>query len=270
MPVIHLDQNPVRYQVDGAAGLPWLVFSNSLGTDLRMWDAQAAFFSRDFRVLRYDTRGHGGTGAGAGADAGAAAGITIGDLGRDVLALLDALDIERAHFCGLSMGGMIAQWLGIHAPQRLHKLVVANSAPRIGTAQGWHDRAALVRSTGMDAVADGAAARWFTPAFRQSAPQQVAKLVAQLRATGADGYALCCEALATADLRDDVARIAVPTLLIAGAHDPVTTVADAQALRAAIGSGNAGSLIALEASHISNIEAEALFNAALADFLHAG
>ena len=152
MPVIHLHQNPVRYQVDGAAGLPWLVFSNSLGTDLRMWDAQAAFFSRAFRVLRYDTRGHGGTGAGAGADAGAAAGITIGDLGRDVLALLDALDIERAHFCGLSMGGVIAQWLGIHAPQRLHKLVVANSAPRIGTAQGWHDRAALVRSTGMDAV----------------------------------------------------------------------------------------------------------------------
>jgi 3-oxoadipate enol-lactonase len=263
MPVIHLNQNPVRYQVDGAAGLPWLVFSNSLGTDLCMWNAQAAFFSRDFRVLRYDTRGHGGTGAGV----GTAAATTIEQLGHDVLALFDALDVERAHFCGLSMGGMIAQWLGIHAPQRLHKLVVANSAPRIGTAQGWHDRAALVRSTGMDAVADGAAARWFTPAFQQSAPQQVAALVAQLRATDANGYALCCEALATADLRDDVARIGGPTLLIAGAHDSVTTVAEAQALQGVIGGGNGATLVTLEASHISNIEAEEAFNRALADFL---
>ena len=259
MPVIHLNQNPVRYQVDGAAGLPWLVFSNSLGTDLRMWNAQAQFFSRDFRVLRYDTRGHGGTGTRA-----AATTTTIDQLGHDVLALFNALDLERAHFCGLSMGGMIAQWLGIHAPQRLHKLVIANSAPRIGTAQGWHDRAALVRSTGMDAVADGAAARWFTPAFQQSAPQQVAGLVAQLRATDANGYALCCEALATADLRDEVARIAVPTLLIAGTHDPVTTVAEAQAMRDAIGGA---AMAIIDASHISSIEAEQAFNRILKKFL---
>lgn len=263
MPVLHLNQNPVRYQVDGAAGQPWLVFSNSLGTDLRMWNAQAAFFSRDFRVLRYDTRGHGGTGAGATPT------CTIDRLGHDVLALFDALDIERAHFCGLSMGGMTAQWLGIHAPQRLHKLVVANSAPRIGTAQGWQDRASLVRAGGMDAVADSAAARWFTPAFQQSAPQQVAGLVAQLRATDANGYALCCEALAKADLRNDVARIAAPTLLIAGAHDPVTTVADAQGLQSVIGGGGNATLVTLDASHISNLEAEAAFNRALAGFLRA-
>jgi 3-oxoadipate enol-lactonase len=258
MPVIHLNHNLVHYQVDGAAGLPWLVFSNSLGTDLRMWDAQAAFFSRDFRVLRYDTRGHGGS-AGAPADTS-----TIDQLGQDVLALLDARDIARAHLCGLSLGGMIAQWLAIHAPQRLDKLVIANSAPRIGTAQGWHERAAQVRSNGMDAVADSAAARWFTPAFRQAAPVPVAALVAQLRATSPDGYAQCCAALATADLRADIACIAAPTLLIAGAHDPVTTVVDAHAMQDAIAGAT---VVTLAASHISNIEAPTEFNRVLREFL---
>lgn len=258
MSVIRLHGNEVSFQVDGEAGRPCLMFSNSLGTNLHMWDTQAEFLRRDFRIIRYDTRGHGGSSTVPGA-------ASLAQLGQEVLALLDALDVERTHFCGLSMGGAIAQWLGIHAPQRLNKLVIANSAPRIGTPQGWQDRAAQVRTAGMDAVADGAAGRWFTPGFIQREPQQVASLVAVLRGGSAEGYASCCDALAEADLRGQLRAIAAPTLLVAGAHDPVTTVADAAAMLEQI---PRATMVTLEASHISNIEAEADFNLALKEFLH--
>jgi pimeloyl-ACP methyl ester carboxylesterase len=163
------------------------------------------------------------------------------------------------------MGGVIAQWLGINAPQRLHKLVIANSAPRIGTPQGWQDRAAKVRGLGLDAVADGAAGRWFTPGFVEREPQRVAALVAALRGASAEGYAACCDALAAADLRGQLGAIAAPTLLVAGAHDPVTTVADAAAMLEQV---PRATMVTLEASHISNIEAEAAFNLALREYLY--
>lgn len=250
----------MHYQIDGQPGKPWLMFSNSLGTDLSMWDAQAAYFKDDFRILRYDTRGHGTSPAQAGL-------TTLAALGRDVLSLLDQLDIERVHFCGLSMGGAIAQWLGIHAPQRLNKLVIANSAPRIGTPQGWQDRAAQVRAAGLGGVADGAAGRWFTPSFIEREPQRVASLVAKLRNNYAQGYANCCDALAGADLRSEIHAITTPTLLIAGAADPVTTEADVAMMREQI---NHSVMITLAASHISNFEAESAFNAALSEFLSCG
>jgi 3-oxoadipate enol-lactonase len=256
MATITVDGRAVSFQLDGEPGKPWLMFSNSLGTSLRMWQAQTEFLRGGFRILRYDTRGHGGSQSGA---------ATLAQLGQDVLALLDALDIERTHFCGLSMGGAIAQWLGIHAPQRLNKLVIANSAPRIGTPQGWLDRAAQVRASGLDAVADGAAGRWFTPTYAEREPLRVAALVEGLRSGSAEGYAACCHALAGADLRGQLSAIAAPTLLIAGAHDPVTTVADAAAMLEQI---PRAAMVTLEASHISNIEAEAAFNQALGDFLH--
>jgi 3-oxoadipate enol-lactonase len=257
------------YKIDGQPGKPWLMFSNSLGTDLNMWQAQVEFFQDDFRILRYDTRGHGGS-VGWPGDETSGAPVTqvthsLAQLGQDVLSLLDMLDIERTHFCGLSMGGAIAQWLGIHAPQRLNKLVIANSAPRIGTPQGWQDRAAQVRASGLDAVADGAAGRWFTTAFIEREPQRVAELVATLRGGSPEGYASCCDALADADLRAGLASITTPTLLIAGDSDPVTTVADANAMREQIPHA---ALVTLAASHISNIEAEAGFNQALATFLN--
>ncbi|MHA4871583.1 3-oxoadipate enol-lactonase [Duganella sp. PWIR1] len=245
------------YKIDGQPGKPWLMFSNSLGTDLNMWQAQVEFFRDDFRILRYDTRGHGGSAPQPGP-------TTLAQLGQDVLTLLDQLDIERVHFCGLSMGGAIAQWLGVHAPHRLNRLVVANSAPRIGTPQGWLDRAAQVRAVGLGAVADGAAGRWFTPGFVERDPQSVAALVDTLRRGSSEGYANCCDALAGADLRAELATISTPTLLIAGAHDPVTTVADATAMREQI---PGAVMVTLEASHISNIEAEATFNQAIRDFL---
>lgn len=255
--MLRLNGNDIFYRVDGEPGKPWLMLSNSLGTDLRMWDAQVEFLRRDFHILRYDMRGHGGSSTAPGP-------ASLAQLGQDVLALLDALDIERTHFCGLSMGGLIAQWLGVHAPERLHKLVIANSAPRIGTPQGWQDRAAQVRATGLDGVADGAAGRWFTPDFAQREPRRVATLVAGLRGASAEGYAACCDALAAADLRETLVTIAAPTLLIAGVHDPVTTVADAAAMQEQI---PGAAMVTLDASHISNIEAETAFNHALREFL---
>ncbi|MYM37899.1 3-oxoadipate enol-lactonase [Duganella qianjiadongensis] len=257
MPVMQLDGHAVSYQLDGNPAAPCLTFSNSLGTDFSMWQGQIALLQRDFRILRYDTRGHGASACHSGP-------VTLELLGQDVLKLLDALAIERTHFCGLSMGGMIAQWLAIHAPQRLDRLVLANTAARIGQQQAWLERAALVRAGGLNAVADGAAGRWFTPAFAQRAPQRVAALVAGLRHANAEGYAACCEALAAADLRGRIADIKLASLLIAGESDPVTTTADARAMQQSIAGAE---LVTLPASHISNIEAETAFNQALREFL---
>jgi len=249
----------LHYRTDGDAARPCLVLSNSLGTDSSMWDAQTAALADDFFVLRYDTRGHGRSARGSGP-------LSIERLGSDVLALLDHLGIGRAAFCGISMGGLTGQWLGIHAPKRFNKLVLANTAARIGNAEGWSMRAAQVRESGMAAIADGAPARWFTEGFIARAPDMVARMLRTLRAQDAQGYAACCNALAEADLRGEVPNVAVPTLIIAGEHDPVTTVADAEWLRERIPDAR---LITVPASHISNIEAEKEFTAALRDFLRA-
>ncbi|WP_211443175.1 3-oxoadipate enol-lactonase [Collimonas humicola] len=257
MPILKLDAEALFYSLDGPADAPVLVLSNSLGTTMAMWDGQAEALRQRYRVLRYDTRGHGGSPA-------SAAPCTLQTLGQDVLHLLDALKIEKFHFCGISMGGLTGLWLALHAGDRLQKLVVADSAARIGTADGWRARAQLVQDSGMDAVADGAAGRWFTPAFIERAPDQVGRYVTALRACSPAGYAACCLALADADLRGELAAIKAPALLIAGRHDPVTTPADARFMQNAI----AGAQYAeLDASHLSNIEASADFNKVLLQFL---
>ena len=249
-----------RIRLDGPADAPVLVFSNSLGTTLEMWDAQAERFARDWRVLRYDTRGHGGSAVTPGP-------YGFDQLGGDVVALLDALGIARASFCGISMGGFTGLWLGMHAGDRLNHLVVANSAARIGTAEGWLSRAALVREKGTAAMADLAASspgRWFTDAFAAAQPAVVHQAQAWIAGIAPEGYAACCEALAHADLRPQIAGIRVPTLLIGGTADPVTTVADARAMQAAIPGAQ---LVEVPASHLSNLEAPAAFGDALHSFL---
>jgi 3-oxoadipate enol-lactonase len=187
-------------------------------------------------------------------------------LGADVLALLIHLDIQRAHFVGLSMGGVIGQWLGAHAPDRVHKLVLANTASRIGTQDGWLTRAAAVRATGMTDIAAGAPGRWFTTEFVARQPVVVGSMQKTLREIDAEGYAACCEALAVADLSADIKHIAAPTLVIGGANDPVTTVADAHALAAAI---RGARVVTLPASHLSNVEAPDRFTEAVTTFLTA-
>jgi len=251
--------NGARFHVrcDGERSRPTVVLSNSLGTDLSMWDAQAAVLATRFHVVRYDTRGHGASSATPGP-------YTIELLGRDVLALLDHLDIERAHFVGLSMGGVIGQWLGAHAPDRLDRLVLANTASKIGTPEGWQARAAAVRAEGMNEIAAGSPGRWFTPEFVARQPVVVGSMQKTLRTLVPEGYAACCEALAAADLTQDARSVAAPTLVIAGSADPVTTVADAQLLAAAIAGA---AVVTLPASHLSNIEAPDRFSDAVLPFL---
>jgi len=250
----------LEYRLDGPAEAPVLVLSNSLGTTWQMWQPQMADFIQHFRVLRYNTRGHGGSALTAG-------GITLDSLGQDVIALLDRLDIERAFFCGISLGGMTGMWLNRHAPARFERIVVANTAAKIGEAQGWLQRAATVRQQGMAPVASTAADRWFTPAYRTQNPGTVQGLIDDLASTPTEGYAACCEALAAADLRHDVAAMLRPMLAIAGADDPVTSVQDAEWLAA---EAKQTSCVVLPASHLSNVACPSEFSHHVVTFLTAG
>lgn len=250
----------LRVWVQGPVEAPALVLSHSLGTTLALWDAQAERLARDFRVVRYDTRGHGGSAVTPGP-------YTFDLLGADVVAILDALRIDRAHFCGISMGGLAGLWLGVHVPQRLLSLAVCNSAARIGPADGWLERAALVRAQGQAAMAALAASspgRWFTPDFCAAQPAVVQRAQGWIAASPPEGYAACCEALAQADLRAEIGRIGVRTLIVAGSADPVTTVDDARAMQAAIANAR---LAELPASHLSNLEAPDAFASTLAAHL---
>ena len=249
-----------RVTVDGDAAAPALILSNSLGTTLEMWDPQVPAFAKDHRLIRYDARGHGGSPVTPGP-------YSFADLGQDVLAVLDALHIERAAFCGISMGGHTGLWLAIHAASRIGAVAVCNSAAKIGTPQAWNERAAMVRAGGpasMQALAESSPGRWFSADFVRTYPAQVQLAQAWIAGTSPQGYAGCCEALAASDLRDVLARITTPTLLLAGASDPVTTVADAQAMQAGIAGAQ---LQVVPASHLSNLEAPLAFNQAVLHFL---
>ena len=209
-----------------------------------------------FRVLRYDTHGHGQTQK--------RGKVTLSQLGEDVITLLDHLNIPHAFFCGISMGGLTGLWLARFAPERFTAVAVANTAAKIGEQANWLSRARTVRTEGMGVVAAGSADRWFTPHFRQHQPAVVEQLCHQLATSEVEGYAECCEALAAADLRGEVAAITVPMLIIAGEFDPVTTVADADYLHQQI---DGSFQVDLAASHLSNVEASEEFTAALIAFL---
>jgi 3-oxoadipate enol-lactonase len=251
-----------RVAIDGDPALPALVLSNSLGTTLEMWAPQVDAFARSHRLIRYDTRGHGGSQVTPGP-------YTFEALGRDVLAVMDALDIATAAFCGISMGGHTGLWLGLHAGERLDALVVCNSAARIGSEAAWNERAATVRrdgSTAMRALADSAPGRWFSADFVARQPRVVQRTQAGLATIAPEGYAACCDALARSDLRSGIGRIATPTLLVAGTFDPVTPIADAQAMQAAIPGAR---LATVPASHLSNLEAPEAFAQVVPPFVAA-
>ncbi|VEA66491.1 3-oxoadipate enol-lactonase 2 [Serratia plymuthica] len=247
----------IEYRLDGRAGAPLLVLSNSLGTTFDMWQAQLPTWREHFRVLRYNQRGHGATPL-------PRTPLRLETLGNDVIALLDRLDAPSAHFCGISMGGLTGLWLNRYHPQRIDRLVVANTAARIGSSEGWQQRAQQVRSEGLAAVAAASPSRWFTGAFLRRSPQRVAALVDGLAAGDAAGYAACCDALAQADLRDQTRQMARPMLVIAGEHDPVTTVADAEFL---VANAPRATLKVLPASHISNVACAEMFGQSVVDFL---
>ena len=178
--------------------------------------------------------------------------------------MLDSLHIERVSFCGLSMGGTIGQWLGIHAPARLEKLILANSAAKIGNAETWDARIATVMQEGLAPVIPGTLERWFTAGFRAEQPETVAFIRSMLEGTDAQGYAACCAAIRDADFRTELAQIVTPTLIIAGSDDPVTTPKDAQFLASNIRGAHC---VELKAAHLSNLGAPFEFNTALSNFL---
>ena len=257
MPFAETNGARLNYRFDGPADAPVLVLSNSLGTNLSMWDPQLPALSARFRVMRYDTRGHGQSAVTAGP-------YSITQLGRDVVGLLDGLGIERAHFCGLSMGGVIGMWLGVYAAERINRLVLCNTAAKIGTTEGWNARIEMVRTKGMGAVAETQAQRWFTPAFTAKSQDVVASMRQMIANTSPDGYAANCGAIRDMDQRETISRIQARTLVIGGAHDPVIPAADVRYLADTIPDAK---LVELDASHLSNVEAADAFTNALLKFL---
>lgn len=259
MPIVSTDSVVLHYRIDGDDTLPWLVLSGGLGLDLSMWDPQMPALTREFRVLRYDTRGHGASSA-------ATAPFGIEHLGRDVLALLDHAGVARAHFCGFSMGGMIGTWLGIHAPHRLDRLVLAHTAARIGPVSMWNERIETVIAQGMQAISDAAMRRWFTAGFLASHTDIVGALKVSMEQNSPVGYTQCCAAIRDTDFRNTIARIGTPTLVISGTQDIATTPADGCFLAQHIAGSRA---VEIDSAHLSNIEKPREFTAALRAFLRA-
>lgn len=243
---------------EGDADAPPLLLASSLGTDARMWQPNVAALTRQFRVLRFDHRGHGGSDAPAGP-------YSLTDLAGDALAVLDAAGVTRAHYAGISLGGLIGQYLGIHHGQRLRSLVVANTAAKIGTAEAWEERGKTVESDGLGAIADGVLAKWLTPGYAEAHPEVVAFLRSLLDAADADGYAACCRALAEADLTADLGRIKVPTTVIGGRHDVPTPPEQTRVIADGV---KHAEWVLLDAAHISNVEFPSEFTEAIVRNAH--
>lgn len=235
----------VDHVVTGPQDAPVVVLSNSLGSTYAMWDAQLEALEEQFRVVRYDTRGHGASPVPAGP-------YTIDDLVDDVVALLDRLGVERAHVVGLSLGGMTGMRLAARDPGRVDRLVVLCTGAWLEPASAWHERAATVREHGTGAVAEAVVQRWFTTPYLDASPDTKAACEATVAGTPAEGYAACCEAIATMDLRSDLRAISAPTLAIAGADDPATPPAFLEAIAEAVQDGRL--LVVPRSAHLANAE----------------
>jgi 3-oxoadipate enol-lactonase len=238
-------------------GKPPLLFSNSLGTNLHMWDAQIDDFGRSFRIIRYDSRGHGRSDAPEGS-------YTIERLGRDALMVLDALGIERTYFCGLSKGGMVGQWLGANAPERIVRMAICNTAAHIPAPDLWNQRIEIALSKGMAPLRKGIIERWFTETFRESEPAEIDRVAEMVVTTPDVGYAACCAAIRDMDQREAIKTVTVPTLVVIGERDPATPPERGREIHGLIPGSR---LAALDAAHLSNIEQTAAFNRTVIDFL---
>lgn len=257
MPFAQLQDVRIHYDLAGPLGAPALVFSNSLGATLSMWDPQMPVFEKQFRVLRYDTRGHGQSSVTRGP-------YTIDQLARDVIGLLDELKLDRVSFCGLSMGGQTGMWLALNAPDRFHKLVLCNTAAKIGTPEMWNTRIEGVRKGGMKSISSAVMERWFSADYRTKSPDVVRSTKLMLEGANPHGYVRNCAAIRDFDARESIAAIHVPTLVIAGTHDAATTPADGRYLADRIAGAR---YVELNAAHLSNIENRDRFNTELSAFL---
>jgi 3-oxoadipate enol-lactonase len=257
MPLIDAGGIRLNVAVDGPDGAPALMLSNSLGCTLEMWEPQLAALTQRFRVVRYDRRGHGRSDVPPGP-------YSIELFGRDALAILDALRIERAHWCGLSMGGMVGQWLAAKAPERFDRFILANTACYYPDPSNWYARIKAVREGGMASIADTVIAGWLTEPFRQRHPEAAQRMKAMLLGTPVEGYLACCEALSRLDQRDLLKTVKAPTLVIAGSQDKATSVEAAELICSLL---PGAAMTVLDAAHISNVEQPGEFTGAVLDFL---
>lgn len=246
------------YRFDGKEDLPVLVFSNSLGTDLSMWEAQAPVFSQEFRVVCYDSRGHGRSTVIAGE-------YSMERLGRDVLSLLDHLGVQKAHFCGLSVGGMVGQWLALNAPERWDKVVLSSTAAKIGTPEIWMQRVETIRKEGIAAIVPPLLERWFSADFRRRDPETVERYRKLVESTPVEGYLSTCAAIRDANFRSEVSRIRPKTLVIAGTHDTSTPPEGCRFLAEQIPEAQ---YVELNAAHLSNVELPQRFNEEVLRFIN--
>lgn len=247
----------VAYWESGQPEGPAIVLSNALGSTHQIWDRQLPVLEPRFRVIRYDTRGHGASGVPPDE-------VTLERLGLDIVGLLDTLGIAKASVCGVSLGGLTAQWLGAHRPDRVSRIVLANTGARIGTVESWTERIGLATTAGLAELADGIMARWFTPAFHAADPDTVAAIRATFRGLNPQGYAACCAAVRDADLRPLAKHIKVPALVVTGNVDESTPPALGFWLAGAIPDAT---LIPLDGAHLAQVEQSAAFNRALVKFL---
>jgi 3-oxoadipate enol-lactonase len=255
--MIDADGCRLNVAVDGRDGGPTIMLSNSLGATMAMWEPQMAALKKLFRVVRYDRRGHGQSDVPAGP-------YSMDRFGKDVLAILDDLNIDRVHWCGLSMGGMVGQWLGANAPDRIDRLILANTTCYYPDPTNWQNRIKTVRENGLAAIADTVISGWLTADFRAREPETAARMKAMLIASPIEGYLACCEALSRLDQRDLLPRIKAPTLIIAGRHDQSTPVDASVYMRSQIPDA---SMTLLDAAHISNVEQAHNFTDAVIGFL---
>jgi 3-oxoadipate enol-lactonase len=257
---VHANGIDIAYRFDGPEGAPLVTMSNSLASNMAMWDAQVTALVPDFRVLRYDTRGHGATSA-------PPAPYTMDTLAADLIALWDALGIERCALVGLSLGGMIGQQIGIAHGERVSALVLCDTLSRWPEGAGtiWDGRIRTAQTQGVKVLVEGTLERWFTPAFLKSGSPEIARIGEMIGATPAPGYIGCSHAIKGIDFLDRLGEIKVPTLVIAGADDPATPVSAARDIQSHIPGAK---LVVIEnAAHLANVEQPEAFNQALRDFL---
>jgi len=253
-------EETIYYEAAGPEGAPAIIFSHSLGQGTYLWNAQAEHFGRSFRTVVYEQRGFGRSNSQQPPN-------TLAGMGNDVLALMGHLGIAKAHFCGISIGGMVGQWLGVNAADRIQKLVLSNTAAKIGTSEFWQKRAEDTRLAGVEQFLPGSAERWLTADFRAEHPEVVPELENSVRRSSIAGYAAGCEVLATTDLRDSVSQIKLPVLCIAGNEDPTTSPADLQFLAGKI---PAAQYCELPSGHLSCVNRPGLWNEAVMEFLLRG
>lgn len=258
MPVAVNEGARLRYEVAGPGEAAPLLLINSLGCDLEMWQPQLTDFAARFRVIRYDARGHGQSSLGHKAE------LTVADLTRDAVAVLDAAGAERAHWCGLSLGGMTSMWAAVHYPERVAAIVLSNTSAYLPPRENWDARIETARTRGMDALVDTILGRWFTTEFRQQHPEAVQPIRSMLLATSPSGYAACCAAIRDMDQREAIGAIRQPVLVIAGARDPATPPEHAEQILQRIPGAR---LTVLDAAHLTNVECAPEFTAAVLGFL---